>query len=204
MSNYRRKTITAEILKIFLAALRLRHTLHTIVEYHNSNINDVLAPGRMKNCYTTAGYLKEFVQQQYKRSDVFLSELDYGFITKLEHFLRKRVPHDHHFNKNNFSIGQLIAKPFLRFWGWYINNASFFDNYCISYYLTRFIPIFQICNNYGIILIWRKDINAIKHQWLIDKIAQSRTSCRFQKFKFWYKSRWDMNNQFFRRIPILF
>lgn len=58
-------------------------------------MKDVLAPGTMKNYYTTAAYLKEFVQHQYKRSDIFLSELDYGFITKLEHFSRKRVPEDH-------------------------------------------------------------------------------------------------------------
>lgn len=91
-----KKTITAEILKNLFAGIKdSEHTLHTIVEYHNTNMKDVLAPGTMKNYYTTAGYLKEFVQQHYKRSDIFLSELDYGFITKLEHFLRKRVPEDH-------------------------------------------------------------------------------------------------------------
>lgn len=91
-----KKVITAEILKnLFVGIKDAEHTLHTIVNYHNTNMKDVLAPGTMKNYYTTAGYLKEFVQQQYRRSDIYLSELDYGFITQLEHFLRKRVPEDH-------------------------------------------------------------------------------------------------------------
>jgi len=49
----------------------------------------------MKNYYTTAGYLKEFVRLQYKSSDIYLSELDYCFISRLEHFPRKRQPDDH-------------------------------------------------------------------------------------------------------------
>jgi len=86
-----KKVITAEVLKNLFAGVKdSEHTLHTIVEYHNNNMKEVLAPGTMKNHYTTAGYLKEFVQQQFRRSDIYLSELDYSFISKLEHFLRKR------------------------------------------------------------------------------------------------------------------
>jgi site-specific recombinase XerD len=91
-----KKVITAEVLKNLFAGVKdSEHTLHTIVEYHNTTMKEVLAPGTMKNYYTTAGYLKEFVQQSYRRSDIYLSELDYSFISKLEHFLRKRVPADH-------------------------------------------------------------------------------------------------------------
>lgn len=91
-----KKIATAEVLKNLFAGVKdCEHTLHTIVAYHNTNMKDVLAPGTMKNYYTTAGYLKEFVQMQYRRSDIYLSELDYSFITKLEHFLRRRQPDDH-------------------------------------------------------------------------------------------------------------
>jgi site-specific recombinase XerD len=91
-----KKVITAEVLKNLFAGVKdSEHTLHTIVEYHNTTMIEVLAPGTMKNYYTTAGYLKEFVKLQYKRSDIYLSELDYSFISKLEYFLRKRQPDDH-------------------------------------------------------------------------------------------------------------
>jgi site-specific recombinase XerD len=91
-----KKVITAEVLKNLFGGIKdEEHTLHTIVAYHNTNMKDVLAPGTMKNYYTTAGYLKEFIQVQFHRSDIYLSELDYSFISKLEHFLRKRQPEDH-------------------------------------------------------------------------------------------------------------
>lgn len=93
----KKKVITAEVLKnLFSGVKDSEHTLHTIVEYHNTNMKGVLARGTMKNYYTTAGYLKEFVKLELRRSDIYLSELDYSFISKLEHFLRRRQPQDHH------------------------------------------------------------------------------------------------------------
>lgn len=92
----KKKVITAEVLKnLFSGVKDPEHTLHTIVEYHNTSMKDVLAPGTMKNYYTTAAYLKEFVKLQFRRSDIYLSELDYNFISKLEYFLRRRQPQDH-------------------------------------------------------------------------------------------------------------
>jgi len=91
-----KKVITAEVLKnLFSGVKDSEHTLNTIVEYHNTTMKNVLAAGTMKNYYTTAHYLKEFVQHQYRRSDIYLSELDYSFISKLEHYLRRRIPTDH-------------------------------------------------------------------------------------------------------------
>jgi site-specific recombinase XerD len=92
----KKKVITAEILKnLFSGVKDSEHTLHTIVEYHNTNMKDVLAGGTMKNYYTTATYLREFVKLEFRRSDIYLSELDYSFISKLEHYLRRRQPEDH-------------------------------------------------------------------------------------------------------------
>ncbi|MFD0766131.1 phage integrase SAM-like domain-containing protein [Mucilaginibacter lutimaris] len=55
----------------------------------------MLARGTMKNYYTTAAYLKEFVKHEFRRSDIYLSELDYSFIAKLENFLRRHQPENH-------------------------------------------------------------------------------------------------------------
>jgi site-specific recombinase XerD len=91
-----KKVITAEILKNMFAGVKdTEHTLHNIVKYHNTNMVGVLAKGTLKNYDTTADYLEEFVQHAYRRSDIYLSELDYSFITKLEYFLRQRIPDDH-------------------------------------------------------------------------------------------------------------
>jgi len=91
-----KKVITAEVLKnLFNGVKDTEHTLNNMVTYHNTNMKDVLAPGTMKNYITTAAYLKEFVQEQYRRSDIYLTELNYSFISKLELYLLKRKPDDH-------------------------------------------------------------------------------------------------------------
>lgn len=91
-----RKVITAEVLKnLFVGVKDSDHTLHTIVEYHNTTMKDVLAHGTIKNYYTTARYLREFVKLEFKRSDIYLSELDYSFICRLENFLRRHQPQAH-------------------------------------------------------------------------------------------------------------
>jgi hypothetical protein len=55
-------------------------------------MKEVLAYGTIKNYYTTAKYLKEFVSAQFKKQDIYLTELDYQFITQFEYFLRTYVP----------------------------------------------------------------------------------------------------------------
>lgn len=56
----------------------------------------ILAAGTIKNYLTTAKYLKEFVQKKFKKQDLYLSELNYEFITQFEYFLRVYQPTDHH------------------------------------------------------------------------------------------------------------
>src|SRR5699024_8621324 len=65
-------------------------TLLELVEYHNTQMVDVLAPGTLKNYSTTENYLKVFLPEQRKTSDVFLKQIDYKFIIDFEAFLRKQ------------------------------------------------------------------------------------------------------------------
>jgi len=59
-------------------------------------MKEVLAYGTLKNYFTTVKYLKEFLLKQFKKSDIYLTELDYQFITQFEYFLRTYKPTDHH------------------------------------------------------------------------------------------------------------
>ena len=67
-------------------------------------MKEVLAAGTIKNYYTTVKYLKEFVSNQFKKQDIYLSELDYEFITKFEYFLRIRKPKDHQKGMTNNGV----------------------------------------------------------------------------------------------------
>lgn len=83
------KPVSAEILKEELFGKdRSAPTLLQLLQYHHDINKDVLAPGTMKNYVTTESYLRRFLKFKFKREDLFLAELDYQFITDLEHYIR--------------------------------------------------------------------------------------------------------------------
>lgn len=91
------KVPTAELVKNeFIGVSEERPTLLKLVDYHNKNMHGVLAPGTLKNYYTTEKYLKLYLRKRYKVEDYALADLSYQFITDFEHFLRSYEPLDHH------------------------------------------------------------------------------------------------------------
>jgi site-specific recombinase XerD len=88
----------------FLGIKEQKHTLTTLMDYHNLHMIEVLAIGTMKNYYTTEKYLKEFVAKQFKKEDLYLTELNYEFITHFEYFLRKHQPVDHQKGMTNNGV----------------------------------------------------------------------------------------------------
>jgi len=64
------------------------HTLCELVKYHDKINRGQLADGTMKNYESTEDYIKLFLKHQFDREDIFLSELDFQFITDLEYYIR--------------------------------------------------------------------------------------------------------------------
>jgi integrase/recombinase XerD len=54
----------------------------------------ILSWGTLKNYFTTRKYVQLFLKQKYKNADIFLSSLNYQFITEFEFFLRTSEPLD--------------------------------------------------------------------------------------------------------------
>lgn len=79
-------------------------TLLKMIDYHKQVAIGKLAPGTMKNYYTTENYLKKFVKHQYRKSDISLDELNYRFILDFEIFLNNHKPVDHQKPLNNNGI----------------------------------------------------------------------------------------------------
>ncbi len=89
--------ITAELVKRkFIGEIKDPYTLLKLVDYHNKTMDGILAPGTLKNYYTTVKYLKSYINKRYRLSDYPLKKLSYQFITDFEHFLRTHKPLDHH------------------------------------------------------------------------------------------------------------
>ncbi len=88
-----RKVITAEAIKnLFLGEIKSENTLCALIDYHNTNMKDVLAHGTLKNYFTTKKYVCLFLKKQFKTNDIYLSDLNYQFITEFEFFLRRTIP----------------------------------------------------------------------------------------------------------------
>ena len=87
------KPITAQSIKeLFLGEEKKAHSLCSLMVYHNVNMKDVLAPGTLKNYFTTERYVKRFLANKHGKTDIYLSELNYQFITEFEFFLRRNAP----------------------------------------------------------------------------------------------------------------
>lgn len=84
---------TADAIKNkFLGIEEKEHTLCLLMDHHNTQMATILSWGTLKNYFTTTKYIKEFILEEYKRSDIYLSELQYKTICQLEHFLRINKP----------------------------------------------------------------------------------------------------------------
>jgi len=72
------KLITADKIKnLYLGVEVEQFSLSRLIDYHEKTGRETLAPGTLKNYYTTQKYLFEFIRKRYKTSDIYLSEINY-------------------------------------------------------------------------------------------------------------------------------
>ncbi|EOZ95348.1 putative transposase [Indibacter alkaliphilus LW1] len=91
-----KKLVTADAIKdMFLGIDDKEYSLKKLMEYHNEKFKDKLAWGTMKNYHTTQKYILKFIESNFKRSEIYLSELRYKFIIDFEVYLLNHVPTDH-------------------------------------------------------------------------------------------------------------
>lgn len=87
------KVINATAIKnLFLGEERKANTLGALIGYHNTNMKTMLEKGTLKNYHTTERYLKLFLKHRHKTDDIYLTDLNYQFITEFEFFLRRYKP----------------------------------------------------------------------------------------------------------------
>lgn len=88
----------------------LTPTLLSLIEYHNEQQENKLAPGTMKNYFTTQRYLQKFLREKHYRNDMALSQLTYKFILDFERYLFNYLPKDHQKPLNNNGIMKHIER----------------------------------------------------------------------------------------------
>ncbi len=88
-----KKKVTPQAIKsLFLGEEESNYTLCGLIRYHNENMKTILAPGTLKNYFTTERYLKAFLEKKHRVKDIPLTDLNFQFITEFEIFLRKSTP----------------------------------------------------------------------------------------------------------------
>ncbi len=89
------KVISPHAIKtLYLGETKADNTLMGLIDYHNNNMQKILSWSTLKNYFTTRKYVQQFLTKKYKNADIFLSSLNYQFITEFEFYLRTCNPLD--------------------------------------------------------------------------------------------------------------
>ena len=103
----KKKLITAEAIKeLFYGNGEKEHTLLKLIDYHNDEMKYYLEWGTQKNYYTTRKYVDLFIKKKLKTSDVYLSQLNYKFITDFEKFMKEYQPKEYKKDDHHKACGQ--------------------------------------------------------------------------------------------------
>ena len=83
------KVISAHSIKSrYFGEDEIKKSLLELITFHYDTSLKLLSPGTLKMYRSTKNYLLFFLKKELKCQDIYLSQLNYAFITKLELFLR--------------------------------------------------------------------------------------------------------------------
>ena len=125
--------VTAQGIKDAYLGIQLTpkgHTLCELITYHFKMEGEKLSPGTMKNYVATEAYIKRFIGFKFQKEDVFLSELNYQFMTELESYIRNHPLKEHDPCKGNGIMKHLERLKKMVHWsqqlGW-LNKNPFIE-----------------------------------------------------------------------------
>lgn len=101
----KRELITAETIKSqFLCEHENVHSLMELFDYHHHTESGRLSASTNKNYKITKSYVFGFLKEKMKRDDIYLTQLNYKFITDLDYYMRTCPPRQHKKQLNNNGI----------------------------------------------------------------------------------------------------
>jgi len=75
-----------------LGETKSRYTFRDLIEYHNEKMQHKLHRNTLSQYKTSQNYMMLFIKNEFNKSDIALTELNYGFIIGFENFLRSHAP----------------------------------------------------------------------------------------------------------------
>ncbi|WP_421810755.1 site-specific integrase [Flagellimonas sp.] len=76
----------------FLGESKSSYSFQDLIDYHNEKMQHKLHRNTMGQYKTSQNYMISFIKEEFNKSDIALTELNYGFIIGFENFLRSYVP----------------------------------------------------------------------------------------------------------------
>ncbi|WP_349663449.1 site-specific integrase [Cellulophaga lytica] len=109
--KFKGQLITCEIMKSqYLGEDNTSKTLNELLEYHTQKTSKTLSKGTLRNFKVTEGYLKKYLTNVLKTSDIYLKELDYKFIYDFSNYLHSFWPKNHPKSMGNNTIMKHIQR----------------------------------------------------------------------------------------------
>ena len=94
----------------FLGIVEQGKSILDAFDYHKKVAQGNLSDNTLQHYTTTEKYVKEFLEAQFKTTDVYLRAINYKFITDFEYFLRNRKPVDHQKPMQNNGVMKHIER----------------------------------------------------------------------------------------------
>lgn len=81
-----------EIKNIYLGENSKHKSFDDLIQYFNENLGHTLRPNILKQYQTSQRYMQDFIHKRFRKKDIYLSDLDFGFILGFEKFLKGFSP----------------------------------------------------------------------------------------------------------------
>ena len=94
----------------FLGIVEQGKSILDAFDYHKKVAQGDLSDNTLQHYSTTEKYVKEFLETQFKTTDVYLRTINYKFIVDFEYFLRNRKPVDHQKPMQNNGVMKHIER----------------------------------------------------------------------------------------------
>lgn len=95
--KFKEEYITAKLIKSYYTGENNNNgkTLVDIIEYHRLKIENTLTQGTIKNFKVTESYVKKFLEIKKNTTDIYLTKLNYEFLTDFQMYLNELWPVGH-------------------------------------------------------------------------------------------------------------
>ncbi|MDN3725321.1 site-specific integrase [Aequorivita sp. SDUM287046] len=86
------------------------HSIEDIITYHNEKMSSKLCAKTLCHYRTSQKYIRQYIKEEFKSSDIYLKDLNYAFVIGFESFLRSYQPRHYQGKIGNNAVMKHIQR----------------------------------------------------------------------------------------------